>query len=93
MLRATFAEVKIKHPFRIDGIVILPEHLHYILSLPPGDADYSTRWGLIKGGFSRNIETGERLSKSRQKRGERGLWQRRFWAHLIRDTFFFNLTV
>jgi putative transposase len=40
---------------------------------------------LIKGGFSRNIETGERLSKSRQKRDERGLWQRRFWDHLIRD--------
>ncbi len=90
VLRAAFAEVKTKHPFRIDGIVILPEHLHCILSLPTGDADYSTRWGLIKGGFSRNIETGETISKSRQKRGERGLWQRRFWDHLIRDELDFQ---
>lgn len=90
VLRAAFAEVKNKHPFRLDGIVILPEHLHCILSLPTGDADYSTRWGLIKGGFSRNIETGETISKSRRKRGERGLWQRRFWDHLIRDELDFQ---
>jgi putative transposase len=53
--------------------------------LPPGDTDFSTRWGLIKGNFSRSIEKGERISHSRAKRGERGLWQRRFWEHLIRD--------
>ncbi len=85
VLREAFAKVKAKHPFRIDAIVVLPEHLHCLLTLPVGDADYSTRWGLIKGNFSRGIAVGERISTSRIRRGERGLWQRRFWDHLIRD--------
>ena len=85
LLRAAFTYVKNKHPYKIDAIVILPEHLHCILTLPEGDGNFSTRWGLIKAYFSRNIEKGERISKSRVKRGERGLWQRRFWEHLIRD--------
>ncbi len=84
-LRMAFAHVKDKHPFEIDAVVILPDHLHCILTLPEGDPDFSTRWGLIKAYFSRRVEKGERISKSRQKRGERGLWQRRFWEHLIRD--------
>ena len=85
VLRAAFVKVRTKHPFHIDAIAVLPDHLHCILTLPLGDADFSTRWGLIKGNFSRNIEPGERISKSRSKRGERGLWQRRFWEHLLRD--------
>ena len=85
VLREAFAQVKINHPFMIDAIVILPEHLHCIMSLPARDSDFATRWGLIKAHFSRNIEKGERISVSRIKRGERGLWQRRFWEHLIRD--------
>ena len=89
-LRAAFAAVKARHPFRMDAVVILPEHLHCILTLPPGDADYATRWNLIKGRFSRSIEHGERLSGSRRKRGERGIWQRRYWEHLLRDQKDFN---
>ena len=50
-----------------------------------GDADYSTRWGLLKANFSRSLERGERRAASRVKRGERGIWQRRFWEHCIRD--------
>ena len=84
-LRAAFRAVQAVHSFRIDAAVILPDHLHCIWTLPPGDSDFSTRWGLIKGNFSRSIQKGERLSQSRIKRGERGLWQRRFWEHLIRD--------
>jgi putative transposase len=84
-LRAAFRYVKERHPFRIEAIVILPEHLHCILTLPPDDAEFAIRWNLIKGMFSRSIEHGERCSKSRIKRGERGLWQRRFWEHVIRD--------
>jgi len=84
-LRASFAHVKHKHPFKIEAAVILPDHLHCIWTLPEGDADFSTRWGLIKANFSRQIDNGERISQSRQKRGERGLWQRRFWEHKIRD--------
>ena len=84
-LRTAFRTVRTSHPFQIDAVVILPEHLHCIWTLPPGDSDFSTRWSLIKGNFSRAIEKGEYLSDSRQRRGERGVWQRRFWEHLIRD--------
>ena len=48
------------------------------------------RWNLLKGHFSRAIDTGERISASREKRRERGLWQRRFWEHLLRDQDDFN---
>ncbi len=84
-LRTAFNHVKHKHPFKIDAMVILPDHLHCIWTLPEGDSDFSGRWGLIKAHFSRQIEKGERVTTSRAKRGERGLWQRRFWEHLIRD--------
>ena len=56
-----------------------------IWSLPRNDSDYSTRWGLIKATFSRGIGQRERISASRQRQGERGIWQRRFFEHLIRD--------
>ena len=85
LLRMAFSHVKSKHPFEINAIVVLPEHLHCMLTLPNGDSDFSVRWTLIKAYFSRRIVKGERVSKSREKRGERGLWQRRFWEHLIRD--------
>ena len=85
LLRQIFRNVKEKHPFKIDAMVVLPEHLRCIWTLPAGDADYKTRWALIKAGFSREIPLGERRSKSRQIRGERGIWQRRYWEHLIRD--------
>ena len=78
LLRQSFRKVKKEHPFDIDAIVILPEHLHCIWTLPDGDVDYKTRWSLIKAGFSRAISPGERRSASRIKRGERGFWQRRY---------------
>ncbi len=84
-LRSVFRDVQARHPFRVDAIVILPEHLHCLWTLPSGDADFSMRWSLIKARFSRSIPAGERLSASRAKRCERGIWQRRFWEHLIRD--------
>jgi putative transposase len=85
LLRQVFRRVKNDHPFKIDAIVILPDRLHCICTLPAGDADYKTRWTLIKAGFSRAIPSGEKRSRSRAKRGERGIWQRRYWEHLIRD--------
>ncbi len=84
-LRHAFRGVKQKHPFKIDAIVVLPEHLHCIWTMPAGDADYSMRWNLIKSGFSRLITADEKRSDSRIKRGERGIWQRRYWEHVIRD--------
>lgn len=85
ILRQAFHKVKQAHPFNIDAIVILPEHLHCIWTLPQDDADYGMRWGLIKSGFSRQIPFDEKRSESRIKRGERGIWQRRYWEHMIRD--------
>jgi putative transposase len=83
-LREVFAHVNHEHPFVIDAIVILPEHLHCIWTLPENDHDFSTRWRLIKGSFSRKLVRHEYRSSSRIKKTERGIWQRRFWEHLIR---------
>ena len=63
----------------------MPEHLHCILELPADDHDYSLRWRLIKRYFSESIPGTEYRSDTRQRRRERGIWQRRFWEHLIRD--------
>jgi putative transposase len=90
LLRAAFRSVQLRYPLRLEAVVILPDHLHCIWTLPPGDTDFSSRWGLIKGRFSRGIDKGERISQSRSKRRERGIWQRRFWEHLIRDNEDFN---
>ena len=84
-LREIVRRVRERHPFRIHGWVVLPDHLHCVIELPVGDADFATRWRLIKAGFSRSLPHTERLSKVRAKRGERGIWQRRYWEHLIRD--------
>src|SRR5438270_1715564 len=84
-LREATRRTRERHPFRIDAFVVLPDHIHTVWTLPPGDADFSTRWRLIKIEFSKSIPTSERLSRVRRARGERGIWQRRFWEHLIRD--------
>ncbi|HJW82273.1 MAG TPA: transposase [Acidiferrobacterales bacterium] len=85
ILRTVMRGVKQRHPFHIDALVILPDHLHCILTLPEGDADYPLRWALIKAGFSRRIAKTERRNSSRVNKGERGVWQRRYWEHMIRD--------
>jgi putative transposase len=84
-LRTAFRKVRVRHPFRMDAVVVMPDHLHCVWTLPENDSDYSNRWGLIKANFSRLIAPGERRSSSRIKRGERGIWQRRFWEHRICD--------
>jgi putative transposase len=84
-LRRAFRHVRARHPFTLDAIVVMPEHLHAIWTLPVGDADYSTRWQLIKAVFSRGIEAVEQRSKSRAAKDERGIWQRRYWEHTLRD--------
>jgi len=82
-LRRVVADVRQRYPFHIDAWVVLPEHLHCVWTLPPGDSDFSLRWRLIKSGFSRAIPKGS--SEVRRAAGERGIWQRHFWEHLIRD--------
>lgn len=85
ILREAVKMVMQRHSFRIDASVVLPDHLHAIWTLPPDDADFSTRWMLIKSVFSRHIAMNERRNASRIAKGERGIWQRRYWEHLIRD--------
>ena len=84
-LRSVIDKVKRAHPFSILAMVVLPEHLHAIWRLPTGDADYPMRWSLIKAGFSRLLPHGERVRASRTAKRERGIWQRRYWEHAIRD--------
>jgi len=84
-LRDAFRQTIRDHPFRIDAMVVLPEHMHCLWTLPPADDDFPTRWRLIKARFSMAIPAGECISASRERRGERGIWQRRYWEHGIRD--------
>jgi putative transposase len=85
LLRTAFRYARLRHPFTIDAIVVLPDHLHAIWTLPDGDPDFSLRWRLIEAMFSRGLPAGERVSASRDRKGERGVWQRRYWEHTIRD--------
>ena len=90
LLRQAVRQVKHAHPFIIHAWVILPEHMHCIIELPEGDANFALRWRLIKLIFSRALPNTESRCFNRQKRGERGIWQRRYWEHLIRDQADFN---
>jgi putative transposase len=86
-LRSAFRTVRTEHPFRIDALVVLPDHLHTLWTLPPGDADYAIRWSLIKRQVSQSSRhfVEQPQSTSRSKRREIGFWQRRYWEHLTRD--------
>jgi putative transposase len=84
-LRHAFAQTRRELPFGIDAIVVLPDHLHCIWTLPEGDAEYPVRWQRIKGRFSRACPKGEAVSLSRGSKRERGIWHRRYWEHLLRD--------
>ena len=72
LLRTAFRETHRRHPFTIDAIVVLPDHLHTVWTLPEGDADFAMRWQLIKSTFSRGLARNERISPSRAAKGERG---------------------
>ena len=85
ILRSEVRAVREKRPFVIDAWVVLPDHLHCVWTLPPGDDDFTNRWRLIKQGFSKALPITERRSAVRMARGERGIWQRRFWEHAIRN--------
>ena len=76
-------------PFHIDALCLLPDHLHCIWTLPDHDSDYSTRWKVIKAWFShqylQKVGTDGLITASKIKKGELGVWQRRFWEHWIRN--------
>jgi putative transposase len=79
LLREAFREVQARRPFEVQAIVVLPDHLHCLWRLPDGDADFSARWRDLKNRLSRGIDT------PINRRGEKMVWQRRFWEHAIRD--------
>ncbi|WP_377109501.1 transposase [Pseudoalteromonas sp. R86517] len=85
LLRESIRFVKSQRPFYIDAWVVLPDHLHAVLTLPDDDVDYSTRWREIKKRFSKSLPKTEFLTQTRKRKNERGIWQRRFWEHTIRD--------
>lgn len=84
-LRTAFRHARAARPFEVIAIVVLPDHLHCVWRLPEGDDDNAMRWRHIKTLFSRSLPAGERLSARRRLKDERGIWQRRYWEHLIRD--------
>ena len=83
-LRAAVKRTRDEQPFGIDAWVVLPDHMHCLWTLPPGDADFSTRWSVIKARFSRAMPPVVRRD-SHERRREHGIWQRRYWEHHIRD--------
>ena len=84
-LRDAMRHTRRSHPFAIDAVVVLPDHLHMVMTLPEGDADYPNRWRLIKRNFTEAIL---RLQEPivHHRNGELALWQRRYWEHTIRNS-------
>src|SRR5271154_4494551 len=84
-LRNAVRQVRTRSPFHVDAWVVLPDHIHCLWTLPHGDADFPGRWRAIKTAFSKSLPSDEARSAVMIKRGERGIWQRRYWEHTIRD--------
>jgi putative transposase len=83
-LKEAWHWTKARMPFSSPAWVVLPDHIHCIWKLPPDDDNYGLRWSLLKSHFTRAMATHKMVPKG-QRKGERGLWQRRFWEHAIRD--------
>jgi len=87
VLQEAFRTVRAARPFELDAIVVLPDHLHCIWTLPCGDVDFPTRWRLIKTWFTKHCDPTLRPVPSgvQMKRQEQALWQHRYWEHMLRD--------
>ncbi len=87
ILRMAFRVVRSAHPFELDAMVVLPDHLHCIWSLSPGDADFATRWRLIKTWFTKHCDPALRAvpNRARVTKGQQAIWQHRYWEHALRD--------
>jgi putative transposase len=84
-LRRVYVSVQQRHPFETIAICVLPDHLHAVWSLPRDDSNFPLRWSLIKSGFSRGLTADTRRSASKIAKRDKGVWQRRYWEHAIRD--------
>jgi putative transposase len=87
VLRMAFRTVLATRPFEIDAIVVLPDHLHCVWTMPPGDADFATRWRLIKTWFTKHCDPALRTAPNRARlsKGQQAIWQLRYWEHALRD--------
>ncbi len=85
VLRDAVRQARLQAPFTIDAWVVLPDHMHCLWTLPQGDRDYPGRWRAIKSAFSKALPGLGAPSEPMARRGERGIWQRRYWEHTIRD--------
>jgi putative transposase len=93
LLHSALAECGARRPFTIEAIVLLPNHLHLLCTLPQNDLDYSGRVAAVKAYFTRSYLTfggKEQRSPSRITHRRRGVWQRKFWEHTIKDQNDFN---
>jgi putative transposase len=84
-LRRFYTMLQERFPFETVAICILPDHLHALWQLPEGDANFAVRWSHFKSGFSRGLPAAPSRSKSKTAKREKGIWQRRYWEHAIRD--------
>jgi putative transposase len=84
-LRSAYATAHQRYQFKTVAICVLPDHLHAVWALPPDDADFSRCWSLIKSDFSRGLPSNPNRSPSKVARREKGIWQRRYWEHAIRN--------
>jgi putative transposase len=84
-LKIAIRKVKLAHPFEIHAWVVLPDYMHCVIELPQGESDFATPIRLIKAYFSKALPITENRSGVRLRRGERGIWQRRYWEHLIKN--------
>ena len=88
-LREGIDRVRSTMPFQIDAWVLLPDHIHCVWTLPDGDADFSSRWRIIKTIVTQQcgprLNVSEMLSDRRKQKNQSSLWQQRFWEHQIRD--------
>jgi putative transposase len=84
-LRRSYRLARQRKPFETIAICVLPEHLHAIWALPAADTDFPARWSLIKRGFTQGLAASQTRSPSKAVRREKGIWQRRYWEHVIRD--------
>ncbi len=87
VLRGALRAVGSKRPFNVDAMVVLPDHLHCIWTLPPDDADFSTRWRLIKTWFTKHCDPVLHAEPNhvRIAKREQAVWQHRYWEHLLRS--------
>ena len=95
LLYQEIGRVRRNHPFILDAHVVMPDHVHLLMTLPADDSDFKTRLMLIKSGFTRRYLAGHSQAHGyrREQRRERAVWQGRYWEHLIGDDAEFDACV